>query len=93
MRVCGFSIANNALQFGYPLEASLRSMLPLVDEIVLNIGEGDGETWKAVESMQEPKIKPFRSFWDASLREGGKLLAQQTNLALERGRGTTRMTR
>jgi hypothetical protein len=84
MRVCGFSIAYNAVRFGYPIEASLRSMFPLVDEIVLNIGEGDDETWDVVQAMHEPQIKPFRSCWDPNLREGGALLAQQTNLALER---------
>jgi len=87
MRVCGFGIANNAVRFGYPIEASLRSMLPLVDEIVLNIGEGDDETWELVQSMREPKVKPFRSWWDPELRQDGEVLAQQTNLALERCRG------
>jgi len=87
MRVCGFSIAYNAVRFGYPIEASLRSMLPLLDELVLNIGEGDDQTWDLVQSMREPKIRPFRSAWDPNLRFGGELLAQQTNLALERCRG------
>jgi len=82
-----FSIAYNAVRYGYPIEASLRSMLPLVDEIVLNIGEGDDETWNLVRSMREPKIKPFRSWWDPKLRHGGEVLAQQTNLALDRCRG------
>jgi len=87
MRVCGFSIAYNAVQLGYPIEASLRSMLPLVDEIVLNIGEGDDVTWDLVQSMREPKIRPLRSFWDPNMRFGGEVLAKQTNLALERCRG------
>ena len=87
MKVCGFSIAYNALRFGYPIEASLRSMLPLVDELILNIGEGDDDTWNLVQSMREPKIRAFRSWWDPNLRVGGQLLAQQTNLALARCTG------
>lgn len=87
MKVCGFSIAYNAVRYGYPIEASLRSMLPLVDELILNIGEGDHDTWNLVQSMREPKITPFRSWWDPNLRVGGQLLAQQTNLALERCHG------
>lgn len=59
MKVCGFSIPYNALPFGYPIEASPRSMLPLVDEFTLNIGEGDEETWNLVQSMREPKIRSF----------------------------------
>jgi len=58
-----------------------------VDEIVLNIGEGDDETWELVQSLRDPKIKPFRSWWDPKMRFGGEVLAQQTNLALERCRG------
>ncbi len=62
-------------------------MLPLVDELILNIGEGDDDTWNLVESMREPKIRAFRSWWDPNLRVGGQLLAQQTNLALDRCEG------
>ena len=62
-------------------------MLPLVDELILNIGEGDDDTWNLVQSMREPKIRPFRSWWDPNLRVGGELLARQTNLALERCQG------
>jgi hypothetical protein len=87
MKLCGFSIARNAVRFGYPLEASLRSMLPLVDEIVLNVGDGDDETWDLVQSMGQPKIKAFRSLWNMNLRHKGWLLAQQTNRALERCQG------
>ena len=60
MRICGFSIARHVIRFGYPLEACLRSMLPLVDEIVLNVGDGDDGTWDLVQSMAEPKIRCFR---------------------------------
>jgi hypothetical protein len=87
MKICGFSIARNALRFGYPLRASLRSMLPLVDELVLNVGDSDDGTWELVQSMSEPKIKAFHSTWDMTERRGGKLLAEQTNLALERCQG------
>lgn len=88
MKVSGFSIARNVARLGYPIEASLRSLLPLVDEIVLNVADDDDETWDLVESMHEPKIKPFRSWWDPGLRHGGVVLAQQTNLALARCSGT-----
>jgi hypothetical protein len=87
MRVSGFTIANHAVRLGYPLEASLRSMLPIVDEMIVNIGEEDQATWDLVARMQEPKIKPFRSHWSTNMRYGGLLLAEQTNLALERCQG------
>jgi hypothetical protein len=59
MKVCGFSIAYHALRFGYPIEASLRSMLPLADELILNIGEGDDDTWNLVQWRAEDQAVSF----------------------------------
>ena len=33
-RVSGFSIVRNAITYGYPVAESLRSLAPLVDELV-----------------------------------------------------------
>jgi hypothetical protein len=87
LKLSGFSIANNAVRYGYPLEASLRSLLPLVDELVIAVGDAEDGTWELIQGMADPKIKAFRTTWDPSLREGGKILSQQTNLALERCSG------
>jgi hypothetical protein len=91
MRVCGFGIARDVVRLGYPLEASLRSLLPLVDELVLNVGvseQTDDGTWDLVQSLRDPRITAFRSSWDSSSRHGGRLLADETNRALARCRGT-----
>jgi hypothetical protein len=87
VKVSGFTIARNAVKFGYPIEASLRSLLPLVDELVIGVGDGDDTTWEVVTGIGDPKIKPFRSVWDMTKREGGALLAEQTNIALARCSG------
>jgi glycosyltransferase involved in cell wall biosynthesis len=36
-----------------------------------------------VQSLNDPKIKIIETIWDDSMREGGRILAQQTNIALE----------
>jgi hypothetical protein len=82
LRVSGFTIARNVIKFGYPVEASLRSLLPLVDELVVAVGDSEDATWDLVTGIGDPKIKPFRTVWDMSKHEGGLVLSEQTNLAL-----------
>jgi glycosyltransferase involved in cell wall biosynthesis len=84
MKLSGFTIARNAIKYGYPLEASLRSLLPLVDELVVAVGDSQDATWDLVHSLGSPKIKAFRTVWDPVQRAQGKVLSQQTNLALAR---------
>lgn len=87
VKVSGFTIARNSIQYGYPIEQSLRSLLPLVDELVIAIGDSQDGTWELIEGIADPKIKAFRTVWDMTKREGGQLLAEQTNLALTRCTG------
>jgi len=82
MRISGFTIARNAIRFGYPLEASLRSLLPLVDELVVAVGKSEDRTLELVRSLGSPKVKVLETVWDLSARSGGQVLSQQTNLAL-----------
>ncbi len=87
MKISGFSILNNAVRFAYPFQESLRSLLPLVDELVVGVGDAPDGTWQALHAMREPKIKAFRSRWDPRQRQAGLILSQQTNLALARCSG------
>ena len=87
MRISGFTIARNAEKFGYPLLESLRSLLPLVDELVVAVGDSEDKTWDLVHSLQSPKLKAFRTVWDPTLRAGGQVLSAQTNLAMARCTG------
>lgn len=83
MRVSGATILNDAVRLGYPFRESLASLLPLVDELVVNVGPGDDGTWEAVAAMRDERIKPFRSAWDLSPR-GGAALSEESNRALAR---------
>ncbi len=87
MKISGFTIARQAVRFGYPLAESLRSLLPLVDELVVGVGDGDDGTWEMVRGLDDPKVRAFRSTWDMSHREGGRVLSVETNKALERCSG------
>ena len=87
MKVSGFTIARNAIKLGYPIEESMRSLLPLVDELVVAIGDSEDGTWDLVTGIADPKLKPFRTVWDMTRREGGVVLSEQTNLALAKCSG------
>ncbi len=81
-RVSGFSIVRNAITYGYPVAESLRSLAPLVDEMVVAVGKSDDGTLELVRSLDLPGLRVIETVWDEALRVGGRVLAQQTNLAL-----------
>lgn len=69
---------------GYPVLQSIQSLLPLVDEFVIGVGQSDDGTKELIESLSDPKIKIFDSFWDPSKTKGGLMLSEKTNEALDR---------
>jgi hypothetical protein len=83
MKVSGFTIARNAVKFDYPVVEAITSVLPLCDEFIVNVGKCDDGTLELIQSINSPKIKIIESVWDDNLREGGKLLAVETNRAFD----------
>ncbi len=81
MKICGFTFIRNAVKFDYPVVESIRSILPIVDEFIVSVGNCDDGTLQLIESIGSPKIKIFHSVWDDTLRDGGKVLAMETNKA------------
>jgi hypothetical protein len=86
VKISGVAILRNVVRLDYPFVESLSSLLPLVDELVVAVGDGDDGTWEAVQAIGDSRLKPFRTAW-ASTGTGGELLSQQTNLALARCTG------
>ena len=87
VKVSGFTVARHAVSLGYPLVESIQSLLPLVDEYIVGIGDGDDGTWEAVAAIGDPRVKMFRSTWELSPR-GGSVISEETNKALARCTGT-----
>ncbi len=82
MKVSGFTFIRNAIKFDYPIVESIKSILPLCDEYIVVVGNSQDETLALIEGINSPKIKIIHSIWDDSLREGGKVLAVETDKAL-----------
>lgn len=82
MKICGFTFVRNAVKYGYPVVESITSILPIVDEFIVSVGKCDDGTFQLIESIGSPKIKIVHSVWDDSLKEGGQVLAAETDKAL-----------
>ena len=82
MRVCGFTIIRNAVKFDYPIVEAIQSVLPVVDEFVVLVGNSDDNTRQLIESIASSKIRIYESIWDDSLRKGGQVLAVETDKAM-----------
>lgn len=83
MKVSGFTIVRNAIKYDYPILEAIQSVLPLCDEFVVAVGKSEDATLSLIESINSPKIKILQTIWDDTLREGGRVLADETNKALK----------
>ncbi|GAA4458120.1 hypothetical protein GCM10023189_29910 [Nibrella saemangeumensis] len=82
MKVAGFSFIRNAIQYDYPIVEAIQSILPVCDEFVIAVGRSEDETLALVQSIDSPKIRIIETVWDNTLREGGRVLAVETDKAL-----------
>jgi len=87
MKVSGFTFIRNGTTMGYPFVPAIRSILPLCDEVIVNIPRSTDDTQARVKEIDDPKIRIIESEWDESLRKNGFALSHHTNLALEQCTG------
>ncbi|MBL0883603.1 MAG: glycosyltransferase family 2 protein [Chitinophagaceae bacterium] len=83
MKISGFTIIKNAVMNDYPIVEAIRSILPVVDEMIVLVGDSEDETIALMQSINDPKIKIHHSVWDKHLRTGGTVLAVETNKAFQ----------
>lgn len=80
MKISGFTIVRNAIQYRYPVIESINSILPICDEFIVNVGDSKDGTLELIQSIQSPKIKIVQTIWD--MNKGSTVLSEQTNIAL-----------
>ncbi|MFI5219153.1 MAG: glycosyltransferase family 2 protein [Bacteroidia bacterium] len=81
MFVSGFTFIRNAEKFDYPVIESITSIIDLCDEFIVMVGNSDDNTKQIIQNIGSDKIKIYDSIWDDTLREGGKVLAKETDKA------------
>jgi hypothetical protein len=83
MKISGFTIIRNAVINDYPITEAIRSILPVVDEMIVSIGDGEDGTEGLIRSIDSDKIRIVHSAWNMNLRKGGEVLAVETNKAMQ----------
>lgn len=85
MRISGFSMVKNADKLYYPIKAAIESILPIVDEFVVAVGDNDkGDRTRAIiESIDSDKVRIIDTVWDLEKYPNGTENAHQTDIARE----------
>jgi hypothetical protein len=84
MKISGFTIIKNALQNDYPIIEAITSILPVVDEMIVAIGNSTDSTEALIRNIGSDKIRIVHSVWDVSQNnKGGTILAVETNKAFQ----------
>jgi len=86
MKVSGFTFLRNGQRLGYPFVASIRSILPMVDEFVIALGPCGDDTEKKLREIGDPKIRIIPTQWNERIQPGysvnGFVYGQQKSIAL-----------
>lgn len=85
MKISGFSMVKNADKLYYPMKAAIESILPIVDEFVVALGDCDEDdrTEAEILSIGSDKVKIIHTKWDLDKYPGGTENAHQTDIAKE----------
>ena len=83
MNVIGFTFIRNAIKFDYPIVEAILSVLPLCDEFVVAVGNSQDDTLTLIKTIKSTKIRIIETTWDDSLRDGGRVLALETDKAFQ----------
>ena len=81
MKVSAFTFIRNGEILGYPFLQSIQSILPVVDEFIINVGESEDDTLRHIQSLDSPKIRVIESKWNETMQDRGYVYGQQKMIA------------
>ena len=81
MRVSAFTFIRNGQILGYPFIQSIKSILPIVDEFVINVGTSEDDTLEEIQSINASKIRIIQSNWNDNMQDRGYVYGQQKMIA------------
>lgn len=85
MKISGATIVRNAIKYGYPVVEAVRSVLPMCDEYIINVGDSSDGTLDLIKSINDPKIRIIERVWDMSI--GQDVLSVETDFVISQCRG------
>ena len=81
MKVSAFTFIKNGQILGYPFLQSIQSILPIVDEFIINVGDSEDDTLKMIQSINDKKIRIIESKWNDEMKDRGYVYGQQKMIA------------
>ena len=81
MKISAFTFIKNGQILGYPFIESIKSILPIVDEFIINVGESEDDTLLLVQSIPSDKIRIIKSKWNETMQDRGYVYGQQKMIA------------
>lgn len=83
MKISGFSFVRNGIKLYYPIVESIISILPIVDEFIIAVGQGDEDdlTREQIAAINDPRIKIIDTVWDEKYYQKGIINSIQTDVA------------
>ncbi|MFH0894226.1 MAG: hypothetical protein V2A54_07310 [Bacteroidota bacterium] len=89
MSISAFSMVKNADKLYYPVKETILSVLPIVDEFIIALGncDADDKTREQILSIQSPKVKIFDRVWSEKDFVDGRVFAKETTFALNQCSG------
>ncbi|MGH1337745.1 MAG: hypothetical protein ACRBFS_16615 [Aureispira sp.] len=89
MKISGFTMVRNATKYYFPIKESILSILPLVDEFIVALGDNDADdaTRAAIGSIDSNKIKIIDRVWSEEDYIDGQVFAKETSFALSQCTG------
>lgn len=83
MKIVGFTYVRNGFTMAYPFMASIQSLLPIVDKLIVVVGDSNDGTREAIVNLQNEKIIIVDSIWDEEQRINGSIFRDQANIGLD----------
>lgn len=87
MKISGFTYIRNGFKMGYPFMASIQSLLPVVDELIVVVGDSEDGTREAIVNLMNDKIIIIDSIWSEEKRKNGEIFREQSNIGLSKING------
>jgi hypothetical protein len=81
MKVSAFTFIKNGQLLGYPFIQSIKSILTIVDEFIINVGLGEDSTLDEIKKINDPKIRIIQSHWNDNMKDRGFVYGQQKMVA------------